>query len=384
LGKIFEFPVYACGYNWTDDNANSGARLAARIQEIIQEAKQVTGLCQMVILITHSMGGLVARWASEQAGAQSSILGVVHGVQPATGAAAAYWRIKAGFEGLGPTSRVLGHSAREVTPILGNIPGGLELLPNKLHRANNGSSSWLTITGYGPTVSKPESGDPYSDIYRRPAVVRPKKDEKASTNAYWGLVDPDLLDPHKTKAKSSNLPPPSGLDALNNDAVGAKVPWDQYLTVLSSAEAFHDALQNHAHDQTYCFRGVGHSTADLIELACETSWFDMDTYPNRGFRGFFTDKNGKSWKAVLQDPAGVGDGTVPENSAAGTTLAPQGKSVPGQPNPADFKIDHQPAYEDSAAQIFTEKAIIDLCKKRYAEFRNPMGDFPSPGPTRFA
>jgi pimeloyl-ACP methyl ester carboxylesterase len=83
LGKIFEFPVYAFGYNWTDSNENCGKKLAARIQEVIKEAKQVTGLCEKVILITHSMGGLVARWASEVAGAQGSILGIIHGVQPA-------------------------------------------------------------------------------------------------------------------------------------------------------------------------------------------------------------------------------------------------------------------------------------------------------------
>src|SRR5205823_14044804 len=132
---------------------NSGKKLAVRIKEIITEASEITGLCEKVILITHSMGGLVARWASEKAGAKASILGIIHGVQPVTGAAAAYWRIKAGFEGTGPTSRVLGHSAHEVTPILGNIPGGLQLLPNKLYETNGQAKSWLTFTGEGVAMT---------------------------------------------------------------------------------------------------------------------------------------------------------------------------------------------------------------------------------------
>src|ERR1051326_4103672 len=119
LNKIFEFPVYASGYNWTDDNEHAGQLLAQRIQDIIQEAQSVTGLCEKVILITHSMGGLVARAASELAGARDSILGIIHGVQPATGAAAAYWRIKAGFEGFGMTSRVLGTPGPNEPAIMG-------------------------------------------------------------------------------------------------------------------------------------------------------------------------------------------------------------------------------------------------------------------------
>jgi len=138
LTKIFDFPVFAFGYNWTDCNANSGSKLSARIDEIIEEAKSTTGKCEKVILITHSMGGLVSRAASELSGAQARILGIIHGVQPATGSAAAYWRVKAGFEGMGPTSRVLGNDAHTVTPILGNMPGGLQLLPNKYYRDNNG------------------------------------------------------------------------------------------------------------------------------------------------------------------------------------------------------------------------------------------------------
>jgi pimeloyl-ACP methyl ester carboxylesterase len=366
LGKIFEFPVYAFGYNWTDSNENSGRKLAARIKEIISEAKQVTGLCEKVILITHSMGGLVARWASEWAGAQGNILGVIHGVQPATGAPAAYWRIKAGFEGNPIMSRVLGKNAYEVTPVLGNLPGGLQLLPSQHHVTNAGSPSWLTITQSGQTIRALPGSNPYNDIYRVKAVVKPAAGVKPSNNAYWGLVDPALLDPDNGNVGKSSAKAATGNNGLDADAdFVLRDPWGQYLRMLAIAEAFHRKLGKKKHPQTYNFWGVGHKTADVIELRAEkTGWLTNNPYPDRGFRGFFTDGNGKSMMAVLQEPAGAGDGTVPVSSAS--ALKGSGKSVPEE---AGLKVEHQPAYENKAAQDFTVKAIIALCKKRYESLR---------------
>ncbi len=165
LAKIFEFPVYAVGYNWSDSNENSGRKLVDRIKEIIAEAKDVTGLCEKVILITHSMGGIVSRAASELAGGRSLIIGIVHGVQPVTGAPAAYWRMKAGFEGtdsLGMVQKALGNNGPKVTAVLGNIPGGLQLLPTKNHRNNHNQAFWLTLRNDdGVFFTAPKHGDPY-------------------------------------------------------------------------------------------------------------------------------------------------------------------------------------------------------------------------------
>lgn len=86
------------------------------------------------ILVTHSMGGLVARAAMKLSGAEGQVFGVVHGVQPAYGAPAAYMRMKAGFEGSDITGRIasrfLGPTGRDVTALLANAIGGLELLPD--------------------------------------------------------------------------------------------------------------------------------------------------------------------------------------------------------------------------------------------------------------
>jgi pimeloyl-ACP methyl ester carboxylesterase len=364
LNKLFVFPVYAVGYNWTDSSDNSGKKLADRIDEIIDEAKGIAGMCEMVIVVTHSMGGIVARSASELHGAQAKILGIVHGVQPVNGAPAAYWRIKAGFEGLGPTSRILGNAGPNVTPILGNIPGGLQLLPNKSHRTNNGQMQWLTVTEKGSTVLALPNADPYDEIYRVKAVVRPQAGEQPSTNQYWGLVDPDLLDPGGTS--SAAAPSSNPLDASRAATVaGASDPWSQYLTLLQAAEDFHDQIGLKAHPHTLCLHGSGLSTADVIELRVDSNWVRSDPYPKRGFRGFFTNADGKDMQAVLQDPAGDGDKTVVASSAAAL-------DAPKRPAPGDkkTKVEHQPAYLDGTVQTWAIEAIIAMVKMRYYEKRS--------------
>lgn len=370
LSKIFEFPVFAVGYNWTDSAESGGEKLAQRIKDIIAEAQKTIGLCEKVILITHSMGGLVGRSASELSKAHGSILGIVHGVQPVTGTPAAYWRMKAGFEGFGMTSRILGNSALSVTPVLGNIPGGLQLLPNKLHRTNSGSHAWLTVTdGAATTLALPHS-DPYAEIYRVKAVVVPPAGVNPSNNAYWGLVDPHIVDPDFQPPAL----PPNARDQIAM-AKQAPDPWSNFLAQLKVAEAFHDKLANRQHDNTFCARGVGHKTADRIELRVESNWVRSDPYPKRGFRGFFTTADGKDKQAVLQDPAGDGDGTVARSSAA--ALDKPGKQLPGD---RAFDVEHQPAFEDSAVKDFTYQAIIALCKKHYEAKRHKLGDYPAPSP----
>jgi hypothetical protein len=385
LAKIFEFPVYGVGYNWTASVETAGQKLAERIGDIIKEARKVVGLCEKVILITHSMGGLVARAASELKGAAGSILGIVHAVQPATGAPAAYWRMKAGFEGSWIISSVLGLSAREVTPVLGNIPGGLQLLPTKLHRTHELDSTnvrkphqWLTVTEDGTTIlalPKSDPPNPYRDIYRIKAVVWsrsarpiPRPGETAGMDPFWGLVDPDLLDPGRAHRPTR---PPNTRDEAH---LATSDPWAQYIDALDVAERFHDLLGDKTHPRTFCVSGVGHDTADVIELEVSSRWLsEGDPYPNREFRGFFTNSEGKSMKAVLQDPAGVGDGTVVLSSAV--ALNKQNKQRPGDRD--DVEVEHEPAYANRDVQTFVFEAVIALCKMRYEDRRHPLGDFPA-------
>ena len=105
LKKISDawYPVHAMGYNWLQSNGDSGKKVAQRIRELIAKYQSMKFKCEKVIVVTHSMGGLVGRALvhPDYGNAQDVVAGVIHGAMPATGAAAAYKRIRVGFEGSG-------------------------------------------------------------------------------------------------------------------------------------------------------------------------------------------------------------------------------------------------------------------------------------------
>lgn len=365
LGKLFVFPVYGFGYNWSASNRTSGARLAQRITEIIAEAKAVTGACEKVILVTHSMGGLVARSAMKLSGAESQVLGVVHGVQPAYGAPAAYMRIKAGFEGDWVkgrlTSRFLGPTGRDVTALLANSIGGLQLLPGKLYLTSKGSSRWLQIPDQ-PKGSHllPLRNDPFADIYRVPAVVNPDRPSGPTTNTYWGLVDPELLTPGDVKTKTANA-----LDDQSDALAPVQAPWTNYLSYLAEAEAFLDQLGTYRHPRTWWFNGTGLATAETARFELGSNWVRSDSYPTRGFRGFLRGADGSDLQAVLQDPEGDGDGTVPATSSSFN-----GSMAPSPAPPANRGFDglaHQPAYQQDEVKRWATAAVTAIAGVHFKE-----------------
>jgi pimeloyl-ACP methyl ester carboxylesterase len=267
LRHCFEFPVHAFGYNWTDTNFNAGKELSKTIDEIIKSYKTNGRESKGVILVSHSMGGLVCRSACNLHGAEKQVLGVLHGVQPTTGAAAAYWRMKARFERphgspnwvlwdwlRNPTkmlkhrvfgkitSWTLGTDGEEVTSLLGNAPGGLELLPNQHYSNNNNRSQWLHIPNReGVVNSLPRSGNPYEETYRNKEDV------------FWRMVNPAYLDPQKNSFVNSD----ANLKKMENS-------WESYLNNLELAEYFHDMLKNDRHKNTYQFYSSGYETVDEI------------------------------------------------------------------------------------------------------------------------
>ena len=146
--SYFYCPVYAFGYNFLNDNRVCGNQLANRISQIIQlEGSRPKRYCKKVILVSHSMGGLVVRSALHFDGAGPFVLGVLHGAQPVSGAPAAYRRMRAGTEHNGPIEHlgaaVLGIDAEDIVPVLANCVGGLELLPTSAYKDRVGNIKWV-------------------------------------------------------------------------------------------------------------------------------------------------------------------------------------------------------------------------------------------------
>ncbi|AOA59609.1 esterase/lipase family protein [Acinetobacter larvae] len=227
--KKFNFPVYGMGYNWLQSNEDSALIILKKMQAIKAE---YGARFHKFILVTHSMGGLVARRLSQLCG--GDIAGIAHTVMPADGAPATYRRIVSGsYEGGGVvnwiTSFVLGKDAEHVTAVLANAPGGLELLPNAEY---NSRKPWLTLQGHNeknqlvqthlPSKNARGEIDPYEQIYK-------------SDKVWWEMVKEELIDPAKL---------------IKNDNPDKQVK-EIYKQKIDKVRQFHSIIAKKYHPHSY-------------------------------------------------------------------------------------------------------------------------------------
>lgn len=213
------FPVHAMGYNWLRDNAEASTTIAKRITALMDRYREQSFECEKVILVTHSMGGLVARAVlhPDMGNLKDKVLGVVHGVMPAIGAGTAYKRVRCGFEGNGLGAKILGQYGPDVTAVLANAQGGLELLPSQAY-----GNHWLQAKHKGKILmSLPEKGDPYEEIYK----VRGK---------WFGLLREEWLNPGRVKGAG----------------------FKKTCGLLDRAKDFHNSIANTYHEQSYAHYGA--------------------------------------------------------------------------------------------------------------------------------
>jgi len=347
----YYYPIYACGYNWLDSCEKSAAQLRRRIRDIVDFWTAHKRECKKVILVTHSMGGLVARACAKQI--PDSILGVVHGVMPALGAPACYRRIACGTESWNPSNtasanleagfmaQILGNQPELTMPVMATAPGPLQLLPNHLY-----PRPWLHVCMFSRVNNKDvardivhmPAGNPY-DLYR-------------DMDAWYRMVDPKLCDP------------------ANKLRRGKRAAREAVWEAIDIAERFHrETLESYYHPNSYAFYG-----ADRAYMAFGAiRWIARD--PGNG--AVFTEANvrgaaltgyretvgrrikveGKTVLDVvpaLQDVGG--DGTVPPQSGAG----PRGKvkqlfEVRG--------IDHQGAFNKESILLLTQHLVVKLVQE---------------------
>lgn len=243
----YRYRVYAIGYNWLQSNGDSAKQVIDGSDYFDPKTKKTTRLMGIkeicaenhsgkAIILTHSMGGLVARMAIAMHGGADLMHGVFHNVQPATGApvAAKRFRTGAGNEGglngfIGGS--LLGRDANEFVAVLANAPGPLELVP--MTDYNNGTPWWVFARPDGTTVMEfPKNGDPYNEIY-----INPK---------WYGLVpDDSFLDP-------------AGIIKKRLEEIGrAGTVKDNFIKTMQTAVARQSAIKNTYHRTTYASYGNG-------------------------------------------------------------------------------------------------------------------------------
>ncbi|MFN3416385.1 MAG: esterase/lipase family protein [Caldimonas sp.] len=368
LSYRYRFPVHAFGYNWLDDNAQSAQALGRRIDEIIERYNHremshgcPLARCEKVILVTHSMGGLVARHCSEVLGYRDKIYGIVHGVMPATGAAAVYRRMKAGTEGSWGVAQVLGADAAEVTAVLSSAPGPLQLLPSPEY-----GNGWLRIRAGAQEQALPQQGDPYGEIY----TVR---------GAWWGLCDEELINP-----LNEEKDPRKRRQQVEAD-------WGRFLEHIEDAKKFHIAIRRRYHPHTHAFCGASpeHKAYGTVSWARPTAegvsaeqWMQARLARRLGLREFSKTEDTRTVLHPrnripaafgISQPDEAGDGTVPARSG----LAPK-------PHCQSFlrvPVEHEPAYNPEAgpaslqALRFTLRAIVRIAQRVRESKRMMYEDF---------
>ena len=356
--RIFHHPVYAIGYDWVADNRLAGDLLTKRIADIKKTEQSYGRECKQVILVSHSMGGLASR-ASVVPGVGAAcsvadVLGVIHGAQPATGAPAAYRRMRAGFEKepdetfmQGRERAVLGINSAQVVPVLGGCVGGLELLPTKKYTYKvNGKDEtrWLFQVESNNKVGEglPQHGNPYSEIY-------------SEDKDFLRLVyDPNLLDPGAKPVQARtrrSSPQASGLSGL--------------LKNLGAAEKFHDDLKDSTHSATFITWGsdAGLKTFDHVEYRYKGlmkpddigAGSDLDPKPPDGSSpSYFS----------LSGPTGPGDKTVPASSGSFLLKKSLNKYLHDSGcHPVDgarHGFEHSAFYDDPDVMHFVEAAVQEL------------------------
>ena len=357
----YRFDIWACGYNRLQSNLQSGQDLHAYIQKVLQSYQDAGCVREgdppmKVIVITHSMGGLVLRGLLQIPGAANNILGVVHGVQPAAGAPAVYKRMRAGFEGIEQV--VLGRDAAEAVPVLANAPALLEMLPFANY---NWGQPWLKAGQQAwPSKTTGQGADPYKDIYANPA--------------WYGLIperNNALIDPAGIVAK--RIGPGRSVRKSFIDAIVAVE--DFHIKITTPNQAYHS--QSWAHGAI----GLSRQTwGEVRWIGSVPEGLDLSTATLLQDDG--NDRIALSGGVHLRidEPRQAGDGTVPAWSMA----APQGQvqdlalhgdgSVPGEhglnarrataPEAQALRpgYEHQNSYKDPRAVWATFYAIAQACQ----------------------
>lgn len=288
-------PVYAFGYDWRQSNATSGAALRAFVES--GPLRDYTGEgVQQVILLTHSMGGLVARWACVGEGGEGfleKVRGVIHCALPSNGAIAFYRRCFTGCVSeyhdngdAGVINFLMGHTWWRWLAAVSGAPGPIQLLPAHTYQDGQppAAPQWIQVPTAGGIASVGY------DITKRSAQ----------------LVDPGTIYHEYVNNEWYGVFPPFSPEALDDSPLETGHSWVRTRRLLRGAlhqaEQFHIALDANGgwHPCTFVLFSVGIVTDE---------WMRVDQVASARIR--LTDTFAIEWHQSRS-----GDGSVPRLSAA--------------------------------------------------------------------
>lgn len=348
------YPVHAMGYNFLQSNGKSAVVIAERIRGLVNGYQKRGFKCDEVIIVTHSMGGVLARavlhpdYGNMLNDEAVKVLGIYHNVMPTMGAGSAYKRMRFGFQDkagvlAATAAKVLAIDGEHATAILANTPAPLELLPGGAY-----GKDWLkVIDDSGKTLwSWPRNDETALDsIYLQP------------DDAWWRLVNPKWVNP-------------GNVNELNGGGL------KNVRTRLRDAADFIQSIENTFHP-TNCYAsfGASHERLTYGEVVFKTQDFLWQPFapksrkplpPPATWKLLADDKKGKltvqageqKLFLLLQPPTAPGDETVPSERSARMVkgmLFVHGKTK-------GISYEHQASY--SAPQVLASMlySIVQIAK----------------------
>jgi hypothetical protein len=346
------YPVHAMGYNFLQSNGKSATVIAKRILGLVKGYQERGFKCDEVIIVTHSMGGLVARalihpdYGNMLNDKTVKILGIYHNVMPTMGAGSAYKRMRFGFQDkpgklaeIG--AKVIAINGEHATAILANTPAPLELLPGSAY-----GKEWLKVID--------ESG--------KTLWSWPRNDETAldsiylqSEDAWWRLINPKWINPANLKKANGG-----GLESVR--------------TRLRDAADFLQSIENTFHPNhcyaSFCasrervtYGEVVFKTQDFLwqpgkirkELPSPETWQLLAD----DAKGKLTVQAGsEKLFLLLQHPNAPGDETVPAGRSA--RLIKGNLFVHGETKGESYE--HQASYSDPKVLASMLYSIVRIAK----------------------
>ena len=310
LSKIAKcwYPVHAMGYNFLKSNADSARIIAERIKGVVEGYKNCGFSCNEVIIVTHSMGGLVGRalihpkYGNLLNCPDVRVLGIYHGAMPTLGAAATYKRVRFGFQEKDNFkdnifAEIVGKNGEHATAILANTFAPLEMLPSRGY-----GPGWLKVIDSNNRVlfSWPnKESTAFESIYQQPSIN------------WWRLINPAWINP-----------------AGQTDANGAGIK--NVKARLYDANAFLDSIEKTFHPThsyaSFCASTEHQCFGEVVFKIMNMECYGSDSLPPAD-----------SWKLISDDKLGTlkvqagnriltlklqpgteaGDGTVPSERSAG-------------------------------------------------------------------
>lgn len=284
-------PVYGIGYDFRQSNADSALAVAERVDAILDETK-----AEKFILVTHSMGGLVARsMLHKRDDLQAKTLAVLHVMQPAHGAPIFYRYLLEGADD--ELGYVLGDVGYEFLTVASGQRGAVELLPTndyRCHPHGENARTYVDWLGWSHEGASVDVGVMLGDVYKM------YLGDRWETPGLLYLTD--LLD-------------------LNRKPKGQQLLTPEMKLRITEAQAFHGDLKTFSlRDITWCIYSTNHKTCTSMRMHMRT--------PEQIRRQRLRYRI-ETLHEIEPDMQRNGDDTVPEQSSDGRYLTDRkGISVP--------------------------------------------------------